>query len=82
MNKILSYISDQFVFLNLKRISHGYLNLIDAKENEYFFGNSKSFLKAKLKINNPSFCLNILRRGSAGLAESYMNGDFETDDLT
>ena len=82
MNKILNYICDQFVFWNLKKISYGYLNLIDAYGKEYVFGDSKSFLKAKLKVNNPSFCFNILRKGSSGLAESYMNGEFETNDLT
>ena len=82
MNKILNYISDQFVFWNLKKISHGYLIIKDAKGRENFFGDSKSFLRAKLKINNPSFCFNILREGSSGLGKSYMNGDFETEDLT
>ena len=82
MNKILNYISDQFVFGNLKKISHGYLILVDSREKEHFFGDKKSFLKAKLKINNPSFCFNILRKGSTGLAESYINGEFQTDDLT
>ena len=82
MNKILNYICDQFVFLNLKKISHGYLILVDAREKEHFFGDKKSFLKAKLKINNPAFSFNILRKGSTGLGESYINGDFETDDLT
>ena len=82
MNKILNYISDQFVFSNLKQISDGYLNLVDARGKEYFFGDNQSFLKARLKINNPSFCFNILRRGSSGLGESYMNGEFETEDLT
>ena len=82
MNKILNYVADQFVFLNLKKISDGYLNLVDSKGKEYFFGDNRSFLKAKIKINNPSFCLNILRKGSSGLAESYMNGEFETNDLT
>ena len=56
--------------------------VIDANGKEYVFGDSKSFLKAKLKINNPSFCFNILRKGSSGLGESYINGAFETDDLT
>jgi len=72
MNKILNYISDQFIFLNLKQISYGYLNLVDVRGKEYFFGDSKSFLKAKIKINNPNFCFNILRKGSSGLGESYM----------
>ena len=64
MSMILNYISDQFVFSNLKKISYGYLNLTDAKGKEYFFGDNKSFLKAKLKINNPSFCFNILREAA------------------
>jgi len=82
MNKILNYVADQFVFLNLKKISKGYLNLIDFNGKEYFFGDKASFLKAEIKINNPNFCFNILRKGSSGLAESYMNGEFETNDLT
>ncbi len=79
---ILNRIADLFVIWNLKRISFGYLNLIDANEKEYFFGKNDSFPKAKIKINDPSFCYNILRKGSAGLAESYMRGSFETNDLT
>jgi len=82
MNKILNYISDRFVFRNLNKISYGYLNLVDARGKEYFFGNRKNFLKVKLKINNPSFCFNILRKGSSGLGESYIKGEFETEDLT
>ena len=82
MNKILNYIAQQFIFFNLKKISYGYLNLVDSKGKEYFFGDKKSLLKAKIKINNPSFFFNILRKGSSGLCESYMSGKFETDDLT
>ena len=82
MNQILNYISDLFVFWNLKKISNGYLNIIDSKGKSHFFGSSKSFLQAKMKINNPSFCYNILTKGSTGLGESYMNGEFETENLT
>ena len=82
MRKILNYISDLFVFWNLKKISNGHLNLLDSRGKMHFFGDSKSFLKAKIKINDPSFCYKILRRGSSGLGESYMRGEFETEDLT
>ena len=82
MNMVLNYLSDQFVYWNLRKISYGYLILVSAEGKKYFFGDNKSFLKAKFKINDPSFCFNILRRGSSGLAESYINGEFETDDLT
>ena len=82
MNKILNYFSDQFVFWNLKKISHGSLSLIDTRGKSHFFGDNKNLLRAKIKINDPSFCLKILKKGSAGLGESYMKGDFETEDLT
>ena len=37
MLNILNIIADQFVFWNLKQISHGYLNLIDARGKQHFF---------------------------------------------
>jgi len=82
MNNILYYISDLFVFWKLKKISEGYLIVIDSKGKHHFFGDNKNSLKAKIKIVDPGFCYKILRKGSAGLGESYMSGQFETDDLT
>ena len=82
MNKILYHFFDQFVFMNLKKISFGCLHLTDSKGKEHFFGNNKSLLKARIKIKDPSFCYKILRKGSSGLAESYMKGEVETEDLT
>ena len=49
MNKILNYAADQFVFFNLKKISNGYLNLVDCNGKEYSFGDNRSLLKAKIK---------------------------------
>ena len=57
MNKILNYFFDQFVFWNLKKIHYGYLLLIDFNGKEHFFGDSKSTLKAKIKINDKTFKL-------------------------
>ena len=42
MNLGLNYLSDQFVFWNLKKITKGYLQLIDTRGKEYFFGDYKS----------------------------------------
>ena len=78
----LNYLADQFVFYNHQNIKHGYLQIIDSSGKEYFFGNIKSKLKAKLKINSPSFSLKILQKGSRGLGESYMNNEFETENLS
>ena len=81
MNSSLDYIADQFVFWNLKKISYGYLELIDSKGIKYFFGNSESSLKANIKINSSDFTSKLLRKGSTGLGESYINNEFETNDL-
>ena len=82
MNFGLNYLADQFVFWNLRKITKGYLHLIDSRGSEYFFGDNKSSLKAKLKINNPSFSLKLLRKGSGGLGDSYIKNEFETEDLS
>ena len=82
MNLGLNYLSDQFVFWNLKKITKGYLQLTDSEGKEYFFGDNKSSLKAKIRINNPDFSLKLLKNGSSGLGESYIKNDFETDDLS
>ena len=82
MNFNFNYISNKFVFWNLKKISHGYLELIDTKGSHHYFGDIKSPLKAKVKINNPSFFFKVITKGSIGLAESYINNDFQTDDLS
>jgi cyclopropane-fatty-acyl-phospholipid synthase len=77
----LNYLADQFVFWNLKKIKHGYLELKDHKNNSYQFGDKISLPNANIKINDPSFTSKLLRQGSSGLGESYMNNEFETDDL-
>lgn len=77
----INHLADQFVFYNLNKIKHGSLKLIDAKGKKYLFGDAKSSLRADLKINFKGFCLKILRKGSSGLGESYINNEFETNDL-
>ena len=81
MNTAFNYLSDRFVFWNLKKINHGYLKIVDFKGEEFFFGNKKSSLRAKIKINDPNFTIKLLREGSSGLGESYINNEFETNDL-
>jgi len=77
----LNHIADQFVFWNLNKISYGYLELSDHKRNRHFFGNKNSSLQASIKINDPSFSLKLLQQGSSGLGESYINNEFETNNL-
>ena len=78
----LNNLSDKIVFNFLKFIKHGNLKLINFDGQEYNFGNKKDKLQAQIKINKPGLTFKIIRNGSVGLAESYMNNDFETDNLT
>jgi len=77
----LNLLADHFVFWNLKKIGYGYLELSDFKGNKHFFGDKDSPLKANIKINNPNFSSKILRQGSSGLGKSYIDNEFETNDL-
>ena len=76
-----NYLSDQFVFWNLKKIPHGYLELTDSRGTRHFFGKEGDSLKAQIKINSPSFTSKLLKKGSSALGESYINNEFETNDL-
>ena len=77
----LNYIADQFVFWNLKKINYGYLELVDSKGVKHSFGIKESKLRANIKINDAAFTSKLLRQGSSGLGESYINNEFETNDL-
>ena len=75
-------LSDKIVFRGLKFIKFGYLKLINHDGKIFYFGNSDEKLKVELKINKPGLTYQIIKSGSVGLAEAYMKGEFETDNLT
>ena len=79
---IINKISYNFVFKTLKHIKHGHLKLTNFNNDVFYFGNEKENLKAEIKINKPGFFLNVIKNGSIGLAESYMKGEFETNNLS
>ena len=74
--------SDKIVFNSLKLIKKGHLILTNYNDEKYLFGDPNQKLKVKIKINKPGLTYQIVKSGSTGLAEAYMRGDFETDDLT
>ena len=75
-------LSDKFVFNTLKNIKFGYLEITHFNGEKYFFGNSDESLKVEVKINSEDFTFNLIKNGSSGLAESYMKGEFETNNLS
>ena len=78
---MINQISDKIVFSGLKLIKYGKLNVTTFQNKKLQFGDDGN-LEVSIKINKPDFSKNIISKGSVGLAESYMRGDFETDDLS
>ena len=78
----LNRLSDKLVFNILAGINVGYLEIINYQGEVFKFGNPQDNLKAKLKIKKPNFSFNLIKGGSIGFAESYMRGEFETDNLS
>ena len=78
----LNKLSDKIVFNSLKFIKQGNLKITNHDGKEYTFGNGNEKLKANLKINKPGLTFKIIKNGSVGLAEAYMDNYFETNNLT
>ncbi len=74
--------SDNLIFSALKFIKHGHLELTNFDGKKYNFGEKDKDLNVYLKINKPGFTFSVIRKGSIGLAESYMRGEFETNNLS
>ena len=75
-------LSDKIVFNILSDIKVGYVEITNYQGKVFKVGNPQDDLKAKLKIINPNFSFNLIKGGSIGFAESYMRGEFETDNLS
>ena len=79
---MLNKISDSIVFNTLKKIHYGYLEVTTFEGDTLKFGNPEEKLKAKIFIKHPNLNYNLIKGGSIGLAESYIQNYFETDNLT
>jgi len=79
---MIQTISDNLAFKALKLIKHGQLKLTNYDGKKYFFGEEGKSLNVELIINKPGLTFGIINKGSIGLAESYMRGDFETNNLS
>ena len=78
----LTKISEKFVLNKLKNISQGNLKLINYDGKVFHFGDLESKLSTDIKINNPSFFLNVILGGSSALGEAHIKRDFYTSNLT
>ena len=79
---ILNNIADKLVYKFLSKINYGYLELTTFDREALKFGNPNDKLQANILIKKPNFNYNLIRGGSIGFAESYMRGEFETNNLS
>ena len=79
---MIQTISDNLAFKALQHIKYGQLKLINYDGKKYFFGEEGNSLNVELIINKPGLTFGIINKGSIGLAEAYMRGDFETNNLS
>ena len=78
----LNNTADKLVFKFLNKINYGYLELTTHDGKVLKFGNPNEKLHANILIKKPDFNYNLIRGGSIGFAESYMRGEFETNNLS
>jgi len=74
--------SDNLIFKALKFIKHGQLKVTNYDGKKYYFGEKNKNLNVELIINKPGLTFSIIKKGSIGLAEAYMRGEFETNNLS
>ena len=79
---LLNNVADKLVFKFLNKINYGYLKLTTFDGNVLKFGNPNDKLQANILVKKQNFNYNLIRGGSIGFAESYMRGEFETDNLS
>ena len=79
---MISNFADKIVFGALKNIKQGTIYLTNFNGDKYTFGKENEILKVNIKINKPGFTLDVINKGSIGMAEAYMRGDFETNNLS
>ena len=79
---MIQTISDNLIFKALKFIKHGQLKLTNYDGKKYYFGEKDKNLNVELIINKPGLTFSIIKKGSIGLAEAYMRGEFETNNLS
>ena len=78
---MINNFSKKIVFSALKMIKYGKIIVTDYDQSKHIFGNNENLI-VFVKINRSDFFKKIISKGSIGMAEAYMNNEFETDNLS
>ena len=80
MKNYIDIFAKKTLLSQLKKIKHGKLNIVEGSE-KYTFGQNKDIV-AKINVKNPLFYRHVLFGGSIGSSESYIQGCWDSPDLT
>ena len=78
---MINNFSKKIAFSALKMIKYGKIIVTDYDQSNHIFGNDENLI-VFVKINRSDFFKKIISKGSIGMAEAYMNNEFETDNLS
>ena len=78
---MINNFSKKMAFSALKMIKYGKIIVTDYDQSNHIFGNDENLI-VFVKINRSDFFKKIISKGSIGMAEAYMNNEFETDNLS
>ncbi|MEM8960000.1 MAG: cyclopropane-fatty-acyl-phospholipid synthase family protein [Acidobacteriota bacterium] len=81
-NRLLRWMpARHFLHGRLKQLEYGVLHMIDARGEHRFGRPDTDGLEATIEIRDPSCYARVLMSGALGAAESYLAGEWETEDL-
>ena len=78
---MINNFSKKIAFSALRMIKYGKIIVTDYDQSKHIFGNDENLI-VFVKINRSDFFKKIISKGSIGMAEAYMNNEFETDNLS
>lgn len=78
---IIDRLARSILFAKVARLQCGRITVVSDRIDKLGGDNDENLLEAKITVNDPSFFLKTLFGGGTGAGESYMRGDWETDDL-
>ena len=77
-NQSMKKIADNFLI----KLKKGKLNVVYPNNDKKFFLGEKNGYEADITLNNYKLFSKLFRKGATGFAESYMDGDFNTSNLS
>lgn len=72
----------RLVLGRLSTLKNGHICLIDQNDRFVLGENTQDDLRATISVNNSRFYRRLVTGRDLGLAEAYLDGDFDCDDLT